>query len=258
MLENASIVFPVRFVAGGQATETTSRELGREEISVRCLQPPLVGTRISMALYLPGSAKPEVVVGEVSESSPGNGRPVDAGFRVRFLALDPEGRHRIDALLEELSRMGPPPRPSPQPEEPEDPSADAESADAESAGAESEQPQPSPRLFPRYPVRFKIRFSDPLEFLTQFADNISRGGLFIDTLDPPELERSVALVLQLPDGGSPISAAALVVHRMTMEEAARDGQTPGCGVQFLDTSDGFHERIDAYLEKLANTPEDPE
>ena len=247
-MENSAIVFPVRFVAGGHAIETTSRELGREGISVRCLQPPPVGQRVSMALYLPGSARPEVVVGEVSESSPGLQRPVDAGFRVRFLALNPEGRHRIVALLEELERRARPPRAGAE-------GLEEQVEDAFVGEGEERRANPAPRLFPRVPVRFRVRYSDPLEFVTEFADNISRGGLFIETLDPPEMGRSVSVVLHLPDGGQPISAAALVVHRVTMEEASRDGRTPGCGVQFLDTSDGFHERIDGYLEKLATTPE---
>jgi uncharacterized protein (TIGR02266 family) len=264
----ASIVFPVRFVAAGQATQTTSRFLGLEEIGVRCLGPPPVGTRVSMALYLPGSPVPEVVVAEVSESQPAAGRAADAGFRARFLAMHPDGRHRIDALLQELERRGPPPR---TPASKATPIAEALVTPLSSALvvlAASEKPAltvtrpaapapvAAPRVFPRYATRFKVRFNDALEFIEQYADNISRGGVFIETLDPPELERSVSVVLELPDGGAPISAAALVVHRVTFEEASRYGERAGCGVQFLDTSDGFHERIEEYLAKLANTPED--
>ena len=232
-MDTAPIVFPVRFVAEGLAVQTTSRALGRDGIAVRCLKPPQVGARLSMALYLPGTSRPEVAVGEVSESGGEPGRAAEAGFRARFLAMHPEGQHRIDTLLDELIRRGPPP------ERPEDP-----------------EQQQTLRLFPRFPVRFKVRFADPLEFVTQYADNISRGGLFVETLDPPEMERSVAVILELPDGGPPISAAALVVHRVSFDDAHENGETPGCGVQFLDTSDGFHERIDAYLAALAEAPED--
>ena len=276
----AAIVFPVRFVAAGQATQTTSRFIGLEEIGVRCLGPPPVGTRLSMALYLPGSAIPEVVVAEVSESQPAGGRAVDAGFRARFLALHPEGRHRIDALLNELERRGPALRAqqaskiTPLSEALVTPIVSAlvalaahEAADDVDAapplaapkarsGAVAPGKPSAPRAFPRYAARFKVTFSDPLEFIEQYADNISRGGVFIETLDPPELERSVAVVLQLPDGGSPISAAALVVHRVSFEDASRYGESPGFGVQFLDTCDGFHERIEEYLAKLASTPDE--
>lgn len=265
----ASIVFPVRFVAAGQAMQTTSRFLGLEEIGVRCLGPPPVGTRVSMALYLPGSTVPEVVVAEVSESHPAAGRAADAGFRARFLALHPDGRYRIDALLKELERRGPPPRAPASKATPIAESLITPITSALVARAASERPEltetrpaapapapvAAPRAFPRYVARFKVRFTDALEFIEQYADNISRGGVFIETLDPPELERSVSVVLELPDGGASISAAALVVHRVTFEDASRHGERAGCGVQFLDTSDGFHERIEEYLAKLANTPE---
>jgi type IV pilus assembly protein PilZ len=237
----AAIVFPVRFVAGGEATQTTSQALGAGEIAVRCLRPPAVGTRVSMALYLPGLRQPEIVVAEVSESSPGGGKAVDAGFRARFLALHPEGRFRIDQLLVELERRA--------------------KAEALPAGLPARTREPAAaapvvsRLFPRYAARFRVRFHDALSFIEQYADNISRGGLFIETLDPPELERPVAVVLDLPDGGAPISAAARVVHRVPFDEASKLGLQAGCGVQFLDTSDGFHERIEEYLARLATTPD---
>jgi uncharacterized protein (TIGR02266 family) len=213
---------------------------------------------------------PEVVVAEVSESNPAAGRAVDAGFRARFLALHPDGRYRIDALLQELERRGPPPRAPVSKATPIGESlitplstalvmlAASELPDltVTEAGPVALSPVAAPRVFPRYAARFKVRFADALDFIDQYADNISRGGLFIETLDPPELERSVSVVLELPDGGAPISAAALVVHQVTFEDASRFGERPGCGVQFLDTSDGFHERIEGYLEKLANTPEE--
>jgi len=227
-MEIALIVFPVRFVAEGSAVETTSRALSCEEISVRCLQPPRLDARVSMALYLPGAGRPEVAVGQVCEACAEPLRPADAGFRARFLALDPEGRHRIEVLLEELERSGPPPE-----------------------RATEEIQTNTLRLYPRVPVRFKVRFEEPLDFVTQYAENIARGGLFIETLDPPEIGRSVSAVLWLPDGGPPVSAATLVVHRVTLEDAQRTGETPGCGVQFLDTSDGFHARIDDCLAMLA-------
>jgi type IV pilus assembly protein PilZ len=238
VMDSAPIVFPVRFVSQGQAVQSTSRELWREEIAVRCLKPPAVGARLSMALYLPGLLRPEIAVGEVKESIADGRFAADSGFRARFLALDPEARRRIDLLLEDHLQRGPPAErisePEPEPEEPRS-----------GVGV---------RLFPRFPVRFKVRFSDPLEFITQYADNISRGGLFIETLDPPDLGRAVAVILELPDGGPPISASALVVHRVPFAAVLPPGESPGCGVQFLDTSDGFHERIESYLVALAIAP----
>jgi len=44
-----------------------------------------------------------------------------------------------------------------------------------------------------------------------------------------------------------------VMHRVTAEDAERDGTVAGAGVQFLDADDRFRERIDAYLKRLGST-----
>lgn len=236
-MEAAPIVFPVRFVAEGTAVQTTSRSISDEEIDVRCLRPPRVGARVSMALYLPGTVQPEVAVGVVSDVHGGQGAPSEAGFRARFVAVDPIARHRIIHMLTERNQQKalpgghvPAPRPAPAP------------------------PRGEARAFPRLPVRFRVRFATPFDFVTEYAENISAGGLFIRTTEPPDLQRAVSVVLELPDGGAPISASALVVHRVTGEASRASGEAAGCGVQFLDTSDGFRERIDRYLKTLVATP----
>ena len=92
-----AIVFPVRYVADGVASQTTSRELSSLGIAVRSLAPPQVGARVSMALYLPLTAVPEVAIGRVSRSRAGT--PADAGFWADFLVVDPQARMRISTLL---------------------------------------------------------------------------------------------------------------------------------------------------------------
>src|SRR5258708_20747854 len=81
-MPSASFVFPVRYVSEGVAVQTTSRELSPLGIAVRSLSPPQVGARVSMALYLPNTAIPEVAVGRVSRA--GNGNPGEAGFLARL------------------------------------------------------------------------------------------------------------------------------------------------------------------------------
>ncbi|MBS2021067.1 MAG: PilZ domain-containing protein [Deltaproteobacteria bacterium] len=235
-MQTAPIVFPVRFVAEGHAVQTTSRALSDEEIDVRCLRPPAVGSRVSMALYLPGVSQPEVAVGIVCDAHEEVEGPSKAGFRARFLAVHPHARERILAVLTSRSTQ----RALPPPLAPEPP--------------HQEVARREDRAFPRFPVRFRVRFSTAFDFVTEYAENISAGGLFIETLDPPELTRAVSVVLELPDGGTPISAIAIAVHRVTLERSKVTGEQPGCGVQFIDTSDGFRERIDSYIEQLVSAP----
>jgi len=215
-MEAAPMVFPVRYVSEGAAVQTTSRGLSGEGIAVRSLVPPRVGARVSLALYLPGNPKPEVAVGVVAASA--RDRPVPAGFWVQFTAIDVAARERITALVADKSRRA------------------RERRDA--------------RGFQRFHTQFTVRFRTAREFVREHAQNISRGGVFIQPRTPPQLDEVITVQLELPDGGAAATASGLVMHRVTPEEAEQQGIVPGIGVQFLDADDQFRERIDRYVEQL--------
>ena len=209
-MPSASFVFPVRYVSEGVAVQTTSRELSALGIAVRSLAPPHVGARVSMALYLPNVAIPEVAIGRVSAAR--SGVPGDSGFWADFIVVDPQARLRISNLL----------------------------SDRDESGSDNQ------RGFPRHAVTLAVRFRTSQDFVLEHASNISRGGIFIQTDDPPPLDTAVQVELQLPDDPVPVTTNGVVVHR----QLAVGGKTPGVGVQFVDSSDPFRERIDRYMDSL--------
>jgi hypothetical protein len=75
-------------------------------------------------------------------------------------------------------------------------------------------------------------------------------GVFIRTESPPEMNSVIDVVLELP-GGTPVEAKAIVVHRVTADDAARLEVEPGAGVQFVHGDDRFRERIDKFVAQLA-------
>src|SRR5437868_14759057 len=101
-MPSSSFVFPVRYVSEGVAVQTTSRELSALGIAVRSLAPPQVGARVSMALYLPNVAIPEVAIGRVARAR--SGAPGDSGFWADFIVVDPQARMRISSLLAEADQ----------------------------------------------------------------------------------------------------------------------------------------------------------
>lgn len=215
-MEAAPMVFPVRYVSEGAAIQTTSRGISSEGIAVRSLIPPRVGARVSLALYLPGNPKPEVAVGVVSAAT--RARPVPAGFWVQFVAIDTAARERIAALVFDKAR----------------------------------QMRETPaRGFQRYHTQFTVRFRTAREFVREHTENISRGGVFIQTESPPQVDEVITVQLELPDGGPPATSSGIVMHRVTVAEGEQNGLIPGIGVQFLDADDQFRERIDRYVERLS-------
>jgi len=205
----APLVFPVRYVSEGVAMQSTSRELSALGIAVRSMTPPQVGARVSMALYLPNAAQPEVAIGRVAKSAAAT--PGDSGFWADFIVVDPQARMRISHLL-----------------------------------SEHDLQEGQHRAYQRIPVKLQVRFRTATEFVQEHAVNLSRGGIFIRSNDPPPIDTAVEVELLLPDSGPPVSTAGVVVHR----QLPGGVKVPGVGVQFVDASDAFRERIDEYMDGL--------
>ena len=209
-MPSASFVFPVRYVSEGVAVQTTSRSLSPLGIAVRSLAPPQVGARVSMALYLPNAAVPEVAIGRVARSQAA--APGDAGFWADFIVVDPQARMRISHLLSD----------------------------------HDQKPDGQHCTFERVPVKLEVRFRTASEFVEEHAVNLSRGGIFIRSDDPPLVNTAVEVEIHLPDSGAPAITGGIVVHRQLPEP----GKIAGAGVQFVDAADPFRERIDKYLKSL--------
>jgi len=205
-------VVPVRFALGAQVLQATTGALGVDCAFVRCLVPPRPGERITLRFYLAGDHPVQVA----ATVRPRTGRESGTGFWVDFV-----------------------------------PDKMAQSRIARALGIVEEPARPMDRRAThRYAARFAVRFGSVDDFRREYATNISAGGLFIRTEHPPEMDAVVDVVLELP-GGEPIQGKALVVHRVTPEEARGRQVDPGIGVQFVHGDDRFRERVDQFLASLS-------
>jgi uncharacterized protein (TIGR02266 family) len=228
MTSTIPLVAPVRFSGGGLSMQTTISRIGAEGMFVRSLVSPKEGSHMSLRLSLPGSARPLEVTGAVGPRPAEVGR--DPGFWVGFDELRGETRAFLDALLRSkgVTGISRPPRPV--------------------------QPPPSEagRAWPRVPARLRVGWTSSKDFLSAYTKNISRGGIFIATDDPPALREVVELLVELPDGKPPVKTHAEVVHCVPPAQARKTGTLAGAGLQFLDASDDFRERLDACIEALSD------
>jgi uncharacterized protein (TIGR02266 family) len=227
-MDRAPIVLPIRFAAGDTAVQTTTRELSERGVLVRCLEPPAAGTAVSMKLYLPGSREALHVDGVVREHADSGEEP---GFWAEFVGGD-EHRAQIGEVIARRARA----------------------ADAIPIGAVALSPHEDPRrAFPRYNANFAVRFATVQDFVLEYAANISAGGVFVHTENPPPLKTIVQIEMELPGSGRAVPARGIVVHRVTPEDAKRRGTLPGVGVQFMDADDEFRRRIDAAIAHILET-----
>jgi type IV pilus assembly protein PilZ len=103
----------------------------------------------------------------------------------------------------------------------------------------------SERLHHELPVAYRTVGS----FLSDWATNISRGGLFINTRKPLPVGSVVNLIIQLPGAEFPFDMTGTVKRIVPWEEGG--GAAPGMAIEFTDLDGAKRERIELFVEKLA-------
>jgi uncharacterized protein (TIGR02266 family) len=221
-MERTPLVFPIRFAAGDIAVQTTTRELSERGVLVRCIDPPAEGTALDIRLYLPGARHAVQLAGVVRDHTTAD----EPGFWADFTDVAEGARTQIRDVVERRERA----------------------SAAVPIGVIALHPGADPRRsFPRFNARFAVRFATVQDFVLEYAANISAGGVFVETDSPPPLDSVVQVEMELPGSSGAVPARAMVVHRVTPEEAKLRGTRAGMGVQFMDADDEFRGRIDAAI-----------
>jgi uncharacterized protein (TIGR02266 family) len=101
----------------------------------------------------------------------------------------------------------------------------------------------------RFPVHLRIRFESAVEFVNEYAENLSAGGLFVRTEAPIKALDEVSVELDLPGLGA-FTVRVRVAHVMPAEVAARFGRPAGAGVEIVQQPPGFAEAMKEYLRRL--------
>ena len=93
-------------------------------------------------------------------------------------------------------------------------------------------------------------------FITDWAVNISRGGMFINTRNPLALGSTVKLIISLPDAAFPFDLTGKVIRVSEFDNA--QNQVPGMGIEFVDVDNEKQERIERFVERLRKELPDAE
>src|SRR5579872_6346662 len=92
-------------------------------------------------------------------------------------------------------------------------------------------------------------------FITDWAVNISRGGLFINSRDPQPVGSTVRLIISLPDTAFPFDLTGKVVRVNEFDNPSN--QVPGMAIEFIDIDDDKRSRIERFVERLRKELPDP-
>lgn len=85
-------------------------------------------------------------------------------------------------------------------------------------------------------------------FITDWAVNISKGGVFINTRTPLPVGTMVRLIVSLPDTQFPFDLTGRVTRVSEFDNSAND--VPGMGVEFLNVDEDKRVRIERFVDRL--------
>lgn len=94
------------------------------------------------------------------------------------------------------------------------------------------------------PVRVKVDSWD--DYVVLYTNDLSRGGLFVRTVDPPPVGSGLKVRLGLPDGGV-VEMSGEVVHVVAPGHPQRPA---GVGVRFVDWTDEQRQQMATLAERV--------
>jgi uncharacterized protein (TIGR02266 family) len=100
------------------------------------------------------------------------------------------------------------------------------------------------RLNHQIPVAYRSVGS----FLSDWATNISHGGLFINTRSPLPVGTEVKVLVQIPGAAFPCELAGRVTRVTEFDNKAN--MVPGMGVEFTHVDDARRKQIEAFVARL--------
>src|ERR1041385_5029 len=105
------------------------------------------------------------------------------------------------------------------------------------------------RKHPRYGVRLSVRHTKAQQFVNDYVENLSAGGLFIVGAHALPMHTDTDVQVELPGQGN-WTVRAKVVFLIDETAAQTTGRKPGAGLQIIDKPPGFDDALLGYLLRL--------
>jgi hypothetical protein len=103
----------------------------------------------------------------------------------------------------------------------------------------------------RYRVHLRVSYQSAADFVREFAENLSAGGMFIAGATGLAPLEQVGIEVELPGFGN-YRVKAEVAHVLDETTAERLGRTAGAGVAIIDAPPDWQEALSGYLQRLGS------
>jgi hypothetical protein len=110
------------------------------------------------------------------------------------------------------------------------------------------------RRHPRYGVHLAVRYSNAEQFVADYVENLSAGGLFIAGANKLPLFTETDVQIELPGQGD-WNVRAKSVFVIDDTAAAKMGRKAGAGFEILEKPPGFDDALLGYLLRLGRRRE---
>jgi hypothetical protein len=105
------------------------------------------------------------------------------------------------------------------------------------------------RRHPRFGVRLAVRYTNAQQFVADYVENLSAGGLYIAGAHLLPLGTETDVAIELPGQGS-WTVQARVMFVIDQESARQASRKPGAGMEIIGKPPGFDDALLGYLLRL--------
>lgn len=106
------------------------------------------------------------------------------------------------------------------------------------------------RKDPRLNFVHKVSYRSGYDFLTDYCENLSRGGLFLCTKEELKKDQALEISLEIPEIEKPLKIEGRVVYQLSENEAQDQGYKRGVGVQFINLSPETTSLLHSFIKRL--------
>lgn len=112
----------------------------------------------------------------------------------------------------------------------------------------AEKNQTPARLSARLQHELLVAYRTVDGFITDWAVNISRGGIFINTRNPLAIGAEVKLIVSLPDAAFPFDLTGKVIRVHPYDPNSKE--MAGMGLEFIDVDEEKQARLERFVSRL--------
>jgi type IV pilus assembly protein PilZ len=111
------------------------------------------------------------------------------------------------------------------------------------------KPKQERRSNGRVPLRIRIQYQTADQFFQDYIQNLSVGGIFIETSTPLKVGTRLKVQFCLPEMEKEILADGVVVRRVDLH--TKDPRLAGMGIQFSELTSGDKLVLDEYIRSIS-------